>query len=629
VLRNAATSTIVGKSVLQALTRHPYPRLTESRLGYELRLSEKNGYATLWSLYQRAGLAQHEFRGATLKRIASLASIARCDELDIQRIAYTDPEDRRAFRLLGHPLHRGDLELRRVRLCIQCVQSRGFIEACWDLRLMVGCPVHSRLALMHCPVCQTELTWYRQGLLSCHCGAKLGRAVTEDTPGPTTALLDIVRAKVLRSFSFPDSSAAFPSHDLEALSLRDLLRLIDVFGVCELGGTPTSSQMELFSPKDIVESAAKVLSSWPYHFFELLRRLGQRNIEGKYDVRRQYAPLYASLVRRKPGENPTTFGFVRRAFLNFVSNHVPSRAADPRLMRHLGENLWRRFLPCTGVARLKNVSPRRVARLAKAKNSAHGVDQPGHRIVLDRYTFVVPKLSPGRILRAREAATEIGIPSSVLRRLREEGHYEVLDMDPHLPGFHEGDVARFRTKLLGQAQSGGGGHDEHVLLSALMRGNRLLSGEKLSFLHAVMSGNIACSMPAGGATWQLTVSKESVCDFISAERGRADHINGQDACSMLSCDFDTVRGLINMKILTGAKTGNTWKISRSSADLFKQNYIAVSELAVVLQTSSRKMERISPAQGIEFLRVAIAPGRTRFFMQRIDLLNLEHIGKAD
>jgi TniQ len=621
VVRNGATSTIVGQTVLQPLTRHPYPRLTESRLGYELRLSEKNGYATLWSLYQSAGLVQHEFRGATLKRLASLASIARGNESDVQRIAYTDPEDRRAFRLLGHLVFRGDLELKQVRLCIQCVQSRGFVEACWDLRLMVGCPVHSRLALTHCPACQTELTWYRRGLLSCRCGAKLGGAVTADMLGPTTALLEIIRAKVMRSFSFPDGIAAFPSEDLEILSLRHLLRLIEVLGVCELGGDPTGSQMQVFSPTNIVVSAARVLSSWPYHFFQLLGRLGQRNLEGKYDVRRQYAPLYASLLRRKPGENPITFAFARRAFLDFVSNHVPTRAADPRLMRHLGENFSRRFLPCTEAARLKNVSPCRVARLAKAKNSAHGVDQPGRRIVVDNHTFVVPQLSPGRILRGREAATEIGIPSSVLRRLREEGHYEVLAMDPDLPGFHEGDVARFRAKLLGDAQAGRDGHDEHVLLPELMRGNRLSSGEKVSFLSAVLSGKIAITVPAGGATWQLTVSKDTVRDFISAERRRADHMNGRDACSMLGCDFDTLRALVNMKILNGAKTGNTWKIARASAELFKHTYIALSELAAARQTSSRKIERLSAARGIELLRAEIAPGRTRLFMLRTDMLN--------
>jgi hypothetical protein len=56
------------------LARHPFPAVDESFYGYLLRVSQQNGFPSIWSLFSRAGLKQHESRGAGVKT-SKLAAI--------------------------------------------------------------------------------------------------------------------------------------------------------------------------------------------------------------------------------------------------------------------------------------------------------------------------------------------------------------------------------------------------------------------------------------------------------------------------------------------------------------------------------------------------------------------------
>ena len=105
------------------LVRHPAPYPTESLLGYVLRLSEKNGYLSPWSVCQLAGMRQKEMKTTGI-RVEKLAQIAACPVSELTQIAFTSAGNRRLPQLLGHRLTPTDLNIALPKLCPQCVAEK-------------------------------------------------------------------------------------------------------------------------------------------------------------------------------------------------------------------------------------------------------------------------------------------------------------------------------------------------------------------------------------------------------------------------------------------------------------------------------------------------------------------------
>src|ERR1700730_17613977 len=175
------------------LVRHPAPYPTESLLGYVLRVSEGNGYSSPWSVYCLAGMKSNEIRASGVK-LEKLARITDWPQEKLDAIAYSAPPDQpRWSRLLGHPLLPQDLNLTRPRFCPQCLCEKGFLEAHWDLALMVACPVHRVSLVSCCPQCGRRLRWFRRGLLECECGGDLSNCDLSSISEAEVGLLNIIR----------------------------------------------------------------------------------------------------------------------------------------------------------------------------------------------------------------------------------------------------------------------------------------------------------------------------------------------------------------------------------------------------------------------------------------------------
>jgi hypothetical protein len=155
------------------LVRHPAPYLTESLIGYVLRLAEENGYDSPWSVFSLAGLKQNEIRTSGFK-LEKLAAIINRPVCELESIGFSSPPKQpRWARLLRNSLVPTDLNIVDPGLCPRCVADKGFIEAHWHLTLMVGCPVHECMTASFCPKCRKRLRLFRLGLLECACGGNL------------------------------------------------------------------------------------------------------------------------------------------------------------------------------------------------------------------------------------------------------------------------------------------------------------------------------------------------------------------------------------------------------------------------------------------------------------------------
>jgi hypothetical protein len=488
-------------------------------VGYALRLSEKNGYLSPWSLCQLAGMRQRE-QQTTGIRMEKFAAIANCSASELNKIAFTSANNRKLLSLLVHRLTPTDLNIAQPKLCSRCVAEKGFIEAQWHLELMVACPIHQRLAASHCPACAKRLRWFRPGLLECECGGSLLESETSIISQAETALLDLIRRKTLGEPAVKENAASFPQDDLMAMTLRSLLMVIRVLAkfwmIADNCATPTSESQVIFA-------ASHVLMDWPLNFIGLLRDLGEKlpaDVAG--GVAKQFEGIYRALFRNRAIERGHT-GFLRIAFLDFAMNHWGRGYVDHKLITEMGDVVPKRFLTQTEFAARIGVQQVTAARLLKdSKLSAMRVKcGKANRILVDAKLSAIPRTAPGRIYRKREAAKRLGISVSLLEAIKKAGIYEINHLLPTRAGFHELDLKAFSQKLFDLAPESNC-QDASGLRSITLKdvacGHHESTATKLSVLRAILKKEILIVGNANGTVGGLLLDRDACRKFIAKVR---------------------------------------------------------------------------------------------------------------
>jgi hypothetical protein len=442
-------------------------------MGYVLRVSENNGYSSPWSVYCLAVMKSNEIRASGVK-LEKLARITNWPQGKLDAIAYSAPPGQpRWARLLGHPVLPQDLSLTRPRFCPQCVRERGFLEAHWDLTLMVACPVHRCLLASSCSKCGRRLRWFRRGLLECECGGDLSNYDLSSTSEAEASLLNTIRRKALSCPPAESNLMGLPQDQLMAMSLRSMLLVIRTIGKHRIVADGTSDRSK---EKEIASAASRVLVKWPTNFIALMEDLGRQlpsDISG--GVGKQFGGIYRSLFRNKAMGDPKHTEFLRVAFLDFAMNHWDRGFVDHKIIQKLGGIGQKRFLTQTEFAAKIGVQQSTAARLLRNSTLPSKLVRCGaaNRIVVDSELVSIPRTWPGKIYRFREAAKRLGLSVSVLKGLKSSGLYEVNHLLPTRAGFHELDLRAFTEKLHDLAR-------DHKTSS--------IQGKETVSLHSVLCG---------------------------------------------------------------------------------------------------------------------------------------------
>ena len=248
------------------LPRHPLPHPTESLLGYVVRLTEANGYASPRNLYRLADMKGTETSARSFC-CSKFAAITNHPAAWLEGLAYRPTQGQsHDYCLLGNRISPGYIDLIHARACPDCITEMGFIEAHWHIDLMVACPVHGRAPVWYCPKCKKRLSWIRPGLLTCKCGAPFQLPSNSVFSPAELKLLDVIRRNALGDQTL-DGDSCIPVHYFAELDLQSTLSLVRFLGKNRLiaswgKGEPT--------PRAILQAAAKVLTDWPCNFRKLL-----------------------------------------------------------------------------------------------------------------------------------------------------------------------------------------------------------------------------------------------------------------------------------------------------------------------------------------------------------------------
>jgi TniQ len=493
-------------------------------LGYVLRVSEGNGYSSPWSVYRLAGMESHEMRASGV-RLEKLAAITNWPEEKLDAIAYSAPPGQpRWSRMLGHPVLPQDLNLSRPRFCPQCLREKGFLEAHWDLALMVACPVHRCSLVSSCPQCGRRLRrWFRRGLLECECGGDLSICELSSVSKAEASLLDVIRGKALSSPADESNPMGLPKDQLMAMGLRSMLLAVRTIAKHRIlaDGTGDSS-----NDKEIVSAASRVLVEWPQNFIGLLEDIGRQlpaDVSG--GVGKQFGGIYWGLFRNKAMGDPKQTEFLRVAFLDFAMNHWGRGFVDHKIIQKLGGTVSKRFLTQTEFAASIGVQQSTAARLLKNSSLASKRVKCGatDRIVVDTDELSIPRTCPGKICRLREAAKRLGLSVSVLRALKRSGIYEVNYLLPTRAGFHELDLGAFTKRLVDLApdlkhiSSGGKGT---VTLQSVLCGRRDSLEVKLNVVRGLLCGSIAAFSNSDGTVGGLVIDSGAYSQQVAVGRSR-------------------------------------------------------------------------------------------------------------
>jgi len=580
------------------LVRHPAPFPTESLFGYVLRLSEKNGYTTPWSLFLLAQIRQHEARSTGMK-VAKLAQICNRPQNELQSISYRWPGDRsRSCRLLGHLLTPWELVVTRPKLCSECVAEKGFIEAHFDLALMTGCPVHSRELLSHCPECMNPLRWFRPGLLECHCGASLRNADLPAISGAQADLLDIMRRKALGLSAGRDYASGLPGSYLEVMSLQPLLSLVGMLGRRRM---VIDNDSDRRNSQRIVFAAASVLGDWPTNFFRLLREITEEMpTDSSAGVARgRLSGIYRSLFSLR-GILPAAEGdFLRTAFLGFVRDDWKPAFIDQKLMRRLGTDQSERFISRAAFARRYGIDTRAAARFVEDQGVPSRTFRWGksERKLIDSVAARPSPTVPGRIYRLRQAAAMIGISVGLLKRLKSNGDFEVNHQFRTKPGFHELDIEAFIQKLKRLAPPINPEDlpsPNYVRFAIVARGWYGSVEAKANIVRAVLSRELPIVGNADGTVAGMLVSYEGFQRLAHDERARA---NGDtrtiaEAARQLECNTRSVRRLVELDWLRASQASKAFRVTEESIAEFKKRYVSLVSIARTTNSASWALQNI-------------------------------------
>lgn len=587
---------------IRPLVLTPKHHPTESLLGYTLRVSEKNGYDTPWHIMAYAGLPPGKMDSAGFP-IDKLAAILARDVKELEPISYGRISDdgNWEFRLLGQSFGRSlqfsPMRLNRPQFCQQCAQEKGFLDAFWDLSLAVACPEHHCSLVDSCTECGEKLTWFRPGILTCKCGANLADSCTNKVSDELASMMAVIQAKVHgKPVNAIVNSCGFPFIELENMSLRSLLVMMDTLGRHNLHSHDQSDM----STMSIVQSAIEVLHNWPNGYYDFLRRVGKRNVKAHVAViglRKQFESLYITLFKRR--RSLDGLDFLRDEFVRFGLEEWGEGVIDNKLLR--GEQVYKRFVSNSEQAARMGVRPITLRRWGKqgiVKNIPVSIGKQT-RYIIDSNAISL-KRAEGKSFGDRDAAAYIGLPVSVLKLLRYSGHYEVRHVTNRLKSFHEIDLNSFINSLCSLGEAVAEVPSGAVSLKEVMHLIFRNKEGKPDFVRELLAKKIEVVGRIGASPAGLLFNKERAYQFLRDKRAESE--NGtwslSETAKYLHCDPSVLPMIAKKGLLEVAEVSTGKRVTEKSIKDFDAKFVSVAKLAKKTGTSSRRLKEKIINRGI-------------------------------
>ncbi|TFW72353.1 hypothetical protein C3Y98_04405 [Methylotenera oryzisoli] len=240
-----------------SLLIHPHPYRTEGPQGYLLRLASENfmlisDLASMGIVYDFNVLKQNGFLPSQtldpglheyVKTVAELSSYKK--------------------NIFNHKF---------ARFCPICLAEDPYWRVGWEMYFYDACHEHEVWLIDHCSSCGKPLSWQRERVVRCQCGADLRMEIPAHSTKSVAYLARVMLAK-LNNMSIESLPAP-----LEKTNLDQTQQLVRFLGAClrpGAGNKPLKIKEAgaMSSSWSISSFASEILTNWPQKFFETLNQM--------------------------------------------------------------------------------------------------------------------------------------------------------------------------------------------------------------------------------------------------------------------------------------------------------------------------------------------------------------------
>jgi hypothetical protein len=548
----------------------------ESPCGYVLRLTERNGYVSPFSLFGLAGISRPEAFNVQLSKEKLLAVLGTNGKY-LKTYSTLGSTDYSQVELCGHSLAAFQLDLTQSKVCPDCVHELGYLPAWSELAVVDGCPTHNRKLLTSCPKCESKLGWYRAGLLACKCGYDL-----TDTPSDTllpehATLLSYIVSRF--TGAHVTDCCGMPALEIGALSLQGLLSFLQNLALS--GAAPDQCK-----GNSIASKASYLLGNWPGNLTDAIRKVGQGSVAAR-----------GTMTYRKLTAGVSAVGDMA------ILRNSPGLLSVATLLQSLEKNE-----PAKAEGRFE----RTVVSRAQTPDVATAAGDTASEVASRNHS-------------ARESAKLIGIPVSALVYLRKVRHYEVKNKSSRIATFHRSDALDLKNRLLalGRTAASPSNTGATVSLSKVLNRKFKFINGKGELIAAMLEGTLSTYGRQGPEVGDLLLGQDEAAAFVM--RARAVVFDGKltptEASKLIDCDGLVIPGLVAAGYLEGARHAAGWRISADSVARFKEQYRPLVSVAKERGTSSRALARKALAAGIELMSIARPGGKglSQPFIRLVDI----------
>jgi hypothetical protein len=450
---------MIGLLAHHRLLATPRPHPTEGLLGLLLRTAEANGYPDFRWILHLAGLRRWSPFASVAKPLAEILNLTP-EEIGGRLYAPRQGQPAERFASLrGIPLRRSHLSVRAHRFCPECLLADGFSPAEWDLALVTVCPEHRVRLVRNCPACGAEVSWHRDRLLHCQCGAPCREIPLQPASAALAALTVAVISKA-RSDGKAASGTGMPSW-FTRLGLSDALDLILFLGrnlSRYLSGRRCDSRKAVAEEGafETADAAAGILAAWPDRFFASLERFraGQARGKERTGLEAEFGALYRALYPRRPTPSPA-LGEVRAAFEAYVSQAWTGGFVSQKNRRTVLGQVKGAYVTLAAGARDLHLHPS-VLRKQVRRGLLDAVSRKmGRRTLtlIDRAALPASRSLVDDCITLLEARKILGLSKKPIRDLAQQGLLPAVS-GPSVDGaaiwkFRRADIERLRDRIIG------------------------------------------------------------------------------------------------------------------------------------------------------------------------------------
>ena len=515
----------IKQKTVAPLVITPHREQHESWMGFILRTSEVNCYRSPKMILRYAGMTENEARSVRPPLVKLAPLYARAPD-SFDSMGSTSQENNKyskRWRVLDQEVKALYLNIKTVKICPECINGNGFIDAFWDLRHALICPIHSRMAITNCPGCNKPLTWDRPGLLICGCGQNLSDERGELVEDRTILdFLFLLMCKLHGDIgdSGPQDQSGFPLADLQNMSLSTLLGIIGRHD--RRGGRRTHLNIPEsgLSEAHALRITAGMLAQWPEGFYDYLKNISPTNPELKaFNLQSQFHEFYSAFFKSGLPENE--MAFFRKAFVAFGNERWKLNGfIDIRLASRVNES--RNIVGINGLAKALNIRvPTAMNYVKRGFIQGRAVTSGTRKRMIFDLREVPFKPATGNYLKQREAAEFLGLPVPVLRHLRNKQAYKVTRLGYGISGYDEPDLVSFRNFLLEKAPSIIEFKSaKHIDIDAILRmklGSPEVVGELLS---SIIENKFSPVGRTADAIGKIVLNRPEAVRFLAAHKAK-------------------------------------------------------------------------------------------------------------